>query len=151
MDQLTTQTSMLLLATFPMETLSSYTLAYAISCLQPGISYFHSTFQHKLQVPMAAFKEPQLFSPATVYELSHSSQDVDTLHISPSLNDPTTIAGLKPDSWCEACLEWWDRNCGELPNWSSAARKVLLVQPSSVVAERVFSLLSNTFSDRQHN
>ena len=52
------------------------------------------------------------------------------------------------------CLEWWGRNCGELPNWSrtaSNASKVLLVQPSSAAAERVFSLLSNCFSDRQQN
>ena len=35
-----------------------------------------------------------------------------------------------------------------LPYWSSAARKVLVVQPSSVAAERVFSLLS-TFSSQQ--
>ena len=49
------------------------------------------------------------------------------------------------------CLKWWERNCGDLPNWSSAALKVLLVQPSSAAAERVFSLLSDSFSDRQQN
>ena len=33
----------------------------------------------------------------------------------------------------------------------SAALKVLLVQPSSAAAGRVFSLLSDSFSDRQQN
>ena len=33
--------------------------------------------------------------------------------------------------------------------WAEATRKVLLLQPSSVAAERVFSLLFNSFSSRQ--
>ena len=38
-----------------------------------------------------------------------------------------------------------------LPNWSSAVKKVLLVQPSSAAAERVFSLLSASFHEQQEN
>jgi len=38
-------------------------------------------------------------------------------------------AGVNPDF---DCLEWWERR---LPNWSSAALKVLLEQPSSAGAE----------------
>ena len=36
-----------------------------------------------------------------------------------------------------------------LPHWSSAERKVLVVQPSSAAAERVFSILSISFTDQQ--
>ena len=36
-----------------------------------------------------------------------------------------------------------------LPNWASAARKVLLVQPSSAASERVFSLLKASFQEQQ--
>ena len=36
-----------------------------------------------------------------------------------------------------------------LPNWSAAVKKILLVQPSSASAERVFSLLQNAFSKQQ--
>ena len=46
-------------------------------------------------------------------------------------------------------LEWWKLNTSSLPNWSLAARKVLLVQPSSAAAERVFSLLKASFGDQQ--
>ena len=34
-------------------------------------------------------------------------------------------------------------------NWSAAVKNILLVQPSSASAERVFSLLQNTFSKQQ--
>ena len=70
---------------------------YVISCLKPGISYFHSTLQHKLQVPMATCKGPRLFSPARAYELNPSSQDVNSFRILPFLNDPTTIASVKAE------------------------------------------------------
>ena len=136
--------------------------AYAVSCLEPGISYFNTAFQCKLQAPMAAFKAARLFSPVKVYEMQPSADAVKSVEALPFLKDPTVIAGLKaelPSYLAKTadvspdfdCLEWWERNCGQLPNWSSAARKVLLVQPSSAAAERVFSLLSNSFSDRQQN
>jgi hypothetical protein len=35
--------------------------------------------------------------------------------------------------------------------WSSAVQKVFLVQPLSGTAERVFSLLGQTFGDQQQN
>ena len=41
------------------------------------------------------------------------------------------------------------RHEGSLLYWTGAFRKVLLVQPSSAAAERVFSLLKATFSDQQ--
>ena len=48
-------------------------------------------------------------------------------------------------------LQWWKSNAADLPHWSALARKVRLVQPSSAAAERVFSILSNSFGDRQLN
>ena len=48
-------------------------------------------------------------------------------------------------------LEWWKRNSSTLPNWSSTAKKVCLIHPSSASAERVFSRLSRTFGDQQDN
>ncbi len=37
----------------------------------------------------------------------------------------------------------------ELPLWFSSCKSVLLIQPSSAAAERVFSLLANYFNERQ--
>ena len=48
-------------------------------------------------------------------------------------------------------LEWWQRNSDALPHWSSAAKQILLVQLSSDTAERVFSILANSFGDKQEN
>ena len=41
------------------------------------------------------------------------------------------------------------RHTEDLPHWSTAFKLVLLVQPSSAAAERVFSLPQNSFSQRQ--
>ena len=42
-------------------------------------------------------------------------------------------------------LEWWKNHQLELPNWSRACKTALLIQPSLAAAERVFSLLNNSF------
>ena len=48
-------------------------------------------------------------------------------------------------------LEWWKDNAEDLPNWSRAAKKVILTQPSSAwcVQQREFflSLLNSSFRD----
>ena len=49
----------------------------------------------------------------------------------------------------ERKVEWWKVHEEGLPNWSTAVKKVLLVQPSSAAAERVFSLLSASFNEQQ--
>ncbi len=65
------------------------------------------------------------------------------------MNDPGTINELTkelPMYLAKAemdVLEWWKFNAENLPNWSSAARKVVLAQPTSGAAERVFSLLNS--------
>ena len=46
---------------------------------------------------------------------------------------------------------WWKKNEKVLPNWSSTCKSVLLLQPSSAAAERVFSILTNSFTDRQEH
>lgn len=46
-------------------------------------------------------------------------------------------------------LERWKHNASDLPNYWSAAAKILLIQPSSTALERVFSLLKNSFSPQQ--
>ena len=48
---------------------------------------------------------------------------------------------------------WWkrQRHANDLPHWLKACKILLLVQPSSVAAERVFSILSNSFTDTQRS
>ena len=37
-------------------------------------------------------------------------------------------------------IAWWKRHAIELPEWANDLKKVLLVQPSSAAAERIFSI-----------
>jgi hypothetical protein len=46
-------------------------------------------------------------------------------------------------------LTLWAANSKTLPNWSAFVQKLLLLQPSSASAERVFSLLNNVFNGQQ--
>ena len=46
-------------------------------------------------------------------------------------------------------LELWERKAQYLPPWVAAGRNIVLVQPSSAAAERVFSLLKASFNERQ--
>ena len=51
-------------------------------------------------------------------------------------------------------LQWHHDNCGEdddLKVWVEACAKVVLVQPSSAAAERVFSLLQQFWGDQQRH
>ena len=48
-------------------------------------------------------------------------------------------------------LLFWKTHETNLPNWSKAAKSVLLVQPSSAASERIFSLLRNSFGERQNS
>ena len=48
-------------------------------------------------------------------------------------------------------LDWWMNHSEDLPNWSSAAQMVVLVQPSSAAVQRVFSILKASFGHLQDN
>ena len=48
-------------------------------------------------------------------------------------------------------VKWWRQQSDNLPHWSSAVMKVLLVQPLSAAAERVFSILNSSFNDLQEH
>jgi hAT family C-terminal dimerisation region len=44
---------------------------------------------------------------------------------------------------------WWRLHASTLPHFASAAKRAIVIQPSSAAAERVFSMLGNMFDDRQ--
>ena len=49
---------------------------------------------------------------------------------------------------CEI-VTFWNLHANSIPIWKENAAKVLLLQPSSAAAERVFSILKNSFGDQQ--
>ena len=109
-------------------------------------SYFRSKFDIDLKVSMEAFKAARYFSPLKLAELQPTVADLDALFFLPFLNsnDITTlkselstyIAAVEDISKSIDPLEWWESNEERLPNWASAFKKHVLVQPSSAAAER---------------
>ena len=132
---------------------------YAMTCVQPGINYFHANLRD--DGIMKAFKTARLFSPHRVSEMRPSAGDIDTLKAFPFFNSghvvtlqaelPTYLALSADVSAGIDVLKWWKDHHQELPQWSLAAQKVFLVQPSSAAAERVFSLLKNAFGEQQQS
>ena len=107
-----------------------------------------------------AFKAAQLFVPHKVIQIRPDANAIDSLKAFPFLNFPSIIAGLKSElsdylaraagmsSEVDA-IQWWQQESRDLPTWGASFCKVLLIQPSSAAAERVFSLLSNSFGHHQ--
>ena len=138
-------------------------IAYAKACVQPGLDYFERQLGSSLKAPLAAFKCARLFSLQKINLIQPDANALaQELAVVPFLNIAHVVAGLTaelPDYLVRAAdtspnfspLEWWKQNASALPNWSEAARKILLLQPSSAAAERVFSLLNSSFGDQQDN
>ena len=138
---------------------------YATSCIQPGMHYFNECLNGSMQIPLAAFKAAskaaQLFSPLKIQEMQPDCAAVDSLSVFPFL-DHNTLGDLKTElphymaavediSPTYSPLEVWKRHALSLPSWAVAARKVLLLHPSSAASERVFSLLNSSFSHQQYS
>ena len=100
------------------------------------------------------FKGHRLFSLQRVWEMKPTASSLDqSLSCLPFL-DADELERLKselPAYLARVCdldpafnpLEWWKQNAPVLPSLSSAAKKILLVQPSSAAAERVFFLIES--------
>lgn len=136
-------------------------VAYAENCVTAAYSYFKSKFDDALKPAVTAFKAAGYFSPSKINELKHTTSDVDAASIFPFL-DSDVVSGLKSElpSYLATAedvsekidiLQWWKGHADTLPRWSSAFKLIVLVQPSSAAAERVFSLLSNSFSSQQES
>ena len=48
----------------------------------------------------------------------------------------------------EEKLAWWAALSDTLPHWADVVKKLLVIQPSSASAERVFSLLKIVFNNQ---
>ena len=135
-------------------------LDYAKDCVKPGLQYFLEKFLGELSGSVAAFKAARFFLPQKVVELKPDAAAVDLLQAFPFLNKASVLGNLKselPSYLAKAAdtsadmdpLDWWRNHSADLPYWSAASADVLLVQPSSAAAERVFSLLKASFGPQQ--
>ena len=99
------------------------------------------------------------FPPHKLQEINPSCSDVDSLSALPFFQSPALtalkneflqyIAAAENVSSEYSPLDFWKNHETTLPAWAEAAKKVLLVQPSSAAAERIFSLLKCSFGEQQ--
>ncbi|PFX15796.1 hypothetical protein AWC38_SpisGene19965 [Stylophora pistillata] len=137
--------------------------AYAMACIQPAYDYFTSKFLNngdQLQPAVEIFKAARLFNPNKIAEIQPTAAILsDQLRKVPFLNNDACIDGLQRElpTYIAAAtdvnpdinvLTWWEIHEQEIPNWTKACKKILLIQPSSAASE-VFSLLENSFPDNQ--
>ena len=139
-------------------------MAQAKACIQPGFQFYHQKFSVQFHGTVRAFKAARLCCPVQVQALNPTAASLEELRNFPFANDDATIANLAQelplylaasDGVTVTCeddkLTWWANHKDTLPHWSSLVKKLLLIQPSSASAERVFSLLTNAFGSRQES
>ena len=132
---------------------------YVKNCVQPGLDYFDKQLNTSLKVSLSAFKAARLLCPYQVNTLNPTAADVDELSAFPFVDNLASLKSelasylAKSDSLNSSMdiVSWWKQYTHDLPAWSAAAKKVLVVQPSSAAAERVFSILNSTFKEQQEN
>ena len=89
-----------------------------------------------------------------------SISDIDCLRAFPFLDSEQVIDALKTElpvylaavedaSTDVNPVQWWKHHATDLPKWSEAFRLIILVQPSSAAAERVFSELQSFKSQQE--
>jgi len=132
----------------------------AKACVRPGLNFFQEKFNIQFISNVLAFKAARFCCPVQVTALRPDARSLEELKNFPFVNDamvaalatelPLYIAAA--DGFVcnneEEKLTWWAAHQDTLPHWTALVRKVLLVQPSSASAERVFSLLA-TLSAQQ--
>ena len=135
-------------------------MQYALDCMKPGLEYFIHKFSSDLVDVVHAFKSARLFFPPKVDEMKPDDAEVNSLKAFPFLDQPARLDALKselPAYLAQATdvakaidpLKWWKDHSTTLPAWAAAAKQVVLIQPSSATAERVFPLLKNSFGECQ--
>ena len=91
---------------------------------------------------LSKLKSPQLSDLARKRKLSTNP---------PPKGDPKYMAKAEDVALTISRTDWWSHHESELPNWSKACKMSLLFQSSSAAAERVFSLLQNSFNQQQYS
>ena len=125
---------------------------YANTCYPPAYSYFKEKFDKDLKNVVEVFKAVRYFLTSKIDEQKPTISDINSLKSFPFL-DSTLIVELKTElaEYSAAAegvvesvnpLDWWKtkEENNSLLKWVEAFKLVLLVQPLSAAAERVFSL-----------
>ena len=135
-------------------------MRFVNACIKPALDYYKEHLKADLMnIPMKAFKAARLFSPHIVQKIKPECTGLTDLLSFPFITE-SALTALKEEFPKYAAiaedvsdeftvLEFWKSNSKELPKWGEAASRVLLCQPSSAAAERVFSIMNHSFGDQQ--
>ena len=130
--------------------------SYAISCVKPGFKYFTDTYASSLSDALKIFKVARFFDPHKIREINPSAASIDDISIIPFLKSsiasltnelPLYLSKVEDLSPSLSPLQ----AVTDLPSWSTAVRKILLIQPISASSERVLSFLKNSFGTKENN
>ena len=136
-------------------------LQLARQVVNPAIQWFLRKFNVDLGNIVTMFRRVQIFDPVAAQSLQLNDTTIDGLHCIPFLREH--INGMKDEQpqYAAAIVDvaldtddkkvaWW-KNQRDIPAWSEAVKKLLLLQPSSAAAERVFSLMKAHFNKCQQS
>lgn len=131
------------------------------TCIDPGFRFYQQKFSVQFRDTVRAFKAARLCCPTQVQQLHPTAASVQELKLFGFFSDAeiaelvkelplylAVVDGVQVETEDQK-VRWWSEQNNNLPNWSAAAKKILLVQPSSASAERVFSLLQGAFNRQQ--
>ena len=127
-------------------------MKHARLCIQPGMDYYQEHLQASIMsVPLKAFKAARLFNPHFVNKTKPERIALTSLSTFSFITEPVLLNLRKEFPLYVAAVEdisseldtilFWKQYANNIPTWKEAAAKVILLQPSSAAAERVFSLL----------
>lgn len=136
-------------------------VAQGKACITPGFRFYQHKFSVQFRHIVRAFKAARLCCPVQVQQLHPTAAAIQELKLFGFFTD-AEIAQLAQDlplylaitdgaqvETEEGKVQWWSEHQNNLPNWSAATKKILVVQPSSASAERVFSYLQAAFNKQQ--
>ena len=139
-------------------------VAKAKACITPGLQFYQRKFSQEFHNLVRAFRSATLCCPIQVQQLRPTAASLHELRNFSFLDNDAVITGLSDElprylasadgtqtETEDEKVQWWARYEASLPNWSSVVKKILLVQPSSASAERVFSIMENFSTDQQEN
>lgn len=139
--------------------------AHVMTCLKDIRHYaginFGSGATVKFRKELDLFKAARIINFAAVRQLNPGDVDPATLRIFPFIKEDV-ITNLRKElpAYLNAAANarptypvrsFWVDNKTTLPAWYSVVEKLWLVQPSSAMMERVFSVLNNVFDKQQTN
>ena len=135
-------------------------MKYARLCIKPALDYYKEHLQADLMsVPLKAFKAARLFDPHYLNKTKPESVALNSLSTFTFVTEnmlsalkeeyPLYVAATEDISLDCDTLMFWKQYANNIPKWKEVAAKILLLQPSSAAAERVFSLLKSSFRDQQ--